>query len=61
MKVRCIKEFKTNGKEHKVDDVLNVSKEECSLLLRQRLCVMVREEEPKEKATPKVRKEKATK
>ena len=44
MKVRCIKEFKTNGKEHKVDDVLNVSKEECSLLLSQRLCVMVIEE-----------------
>lgn len=44
MKVRCIKEFKVNGKEHKVDDIMNVTKEECSLLLGQKLCVMVIEE-----------------
>ena len=61
MKVRCIKRFASKGKEHNIDDVLNVSKEECSLLLRQGLCIMVREEEPKEKATPKIRKEKAIK
>lgn len=61
MKVRCIKEFATNGKLHKIDDEWNVSKEECSLLISQKLCVMVREEQPKEKATPKTKKEKATK
>ena len=60
MKARCIKGFTTKGIEHKVDDEWNVNKEECALLLSQRLCVMVREEVAKEKATPKKKKEKAT-
>lgn len=60
MKVRCIKPFTAKGIEHKIDDEWNVSKEECTLLVSQRLCVIVKEEAIKEKAIPKKKKEKAT-
>lgn len=62
MKVRCVKEFTSNGKEHKIDDEWNVSKEECALLLSQRLCVMVVDEPKKEdKKMPKKHIEKKSK
>ena len=61
MKVRCIKDFAFTGKEHKVDDELTVTKEELALLINQRLCVMCKEETPKEKATVKKKIEKAVK
>lgn len=59
MKVRCIKEFASKGKVHKIDDELKVSKEECSLLVNQRLCVIIPDEikkEDKKKPTKKVEK-----
>lgn len=62
MKVRCIKDFKYKGKVISIDDVLNVSKEECALLLSQRLCVMVVEEPKQEnKKLPKKNVEKKKK
>ncbi len=59
MKVRCIKAFKTNGKERSIDEEWNVSKEECKLLTEQHLCIIVPEEikkEDKKKPTKKVEK-----
>lgn len=59
MKVRCIKEFASKGKLHKIDDELKVSKEECSLLVNQHLCVIIPDEikkEDKKKPTKKVEK-----
>lgn len=59
MKVRCIKEFASKGKVHKIDDELKVSKEECSLLVNQKLCVIIPDEikkEDKKKPTKKVEK-----
>lgn len=59
MKVRCIKEFASKGKDYKVDDELKVSKEECSLLVNQKLCVIIPDEikkEDKKKPTKKVEK-----
>jgi len=59
MKVRCIKEFASKGKVYKIDDELKVSKEECSLLVNQKLCVIIPDEikkEDKKKPTKKVEK-----
>lgn len=59
MKVRCIKEFASKGKVHKIDDELTVTKEECNLLVSQHLCVIVPDEvkkEDKKKPTKKVEK-----
>ena len=59
MKVRCIKEFASKGKVHKIDDELKVTKEECTLLVNQHLCVIVPDEvkkEDKKKPTKKVEK-----
>lgn len=61
MKVRCVKDFTFKGKQYKTDDEINVTKEECSLLMEQRLCIIVRQEVVKEKATIKKKVEKAVK
>ena len=41
MKVRCVKDFTFKGKQYKTDDEINVTKEECSLLMEQRLCMWI--------------------
>ena len=59
MKVRCIKSFKSGNQDRKVDEEWNVTKEECELLTRLHLCVIVPEErkiEDKNKTTKKVEK-----
>lgn len=59
MRVRCVKPFIAGGKEYKIDDEWKVTKQECELLTRQHLCIVVPEEEKKEdkkKPTKKVEK-----
>ena len=59
MRVRCIKPFIAGGKEYKIDDEWKVTKQECELLTRQHLCIVVPDEEKKEdkkKPTKKVEK-----
>lgn len=59
MRVRCIKAFKSGGKERQVDEEWNVTKQECELLTRQHLCIIVPDEpknEDKKKPTKKVEK-----